>query len=212
VVVDLNEYLKFLISLLAIVNPLGVVPIFVTLTANQSDIERSRTGRLTAFTVAAVLFISLLLGESILELFSISLASFRVGGGILVLLIAVSMLHAKLSPAQQNREEAQELAEREPVAVVPLGIPLLAGPGAISTIVLHAARHSGWGHYLALTAVILVVAAIVWLAVRSAPLLAEVLGRTGINIMTRIMGLVLAAVAVEFMANGLKQLLPGLAG
>lgn len=209
---DLSEYLKFLISLLAIVNPFGVVPVFVTMTAHQSDADRSRTGRITAMTVAAVLFIALMLGESILHFFSISLASFRVGGGILVLLIAVSMLHAKMSPAKQNREEARDMAEREQVAVVPLGIPLLAGPGAISTIILYAARYDGWGHYAALTAVIGLVAVIVWIAVRSAPLLAQALGRTGINVMTRIMGLILAAIAVEFMANGIKQLLPGLAG
>lgn len=204
------EYLKFFVSLLAIVNPIGSVPIFVGLTQQQSDGQRNHTAMVTSVSVAVVLTVALLTGERILSFFGISFPSFRVGGGILVLLIAVSMLHARVSPARQTEEEAQDAAEKEAVAVVPLGIPLLAGPGAISTIILYAQRGSDLQHYFFIEVGIVAVAITVWLLFRAAPRIANRLGRTGINVVTRIMGLILAAIAVEIMASGLKGLFPAL--
>jgi multiple antibiotic resistance protein len=204
------EYLKFFVSLLAIVNPIGAIPIFIGLTQQQDTQERWHTAAITATSVAVVLTVALLTGERILAFFGISFASFRVGGGILVLLIAISMLHARVSPAKQTEEEAQDAAEKEAVAVVPLGIPLLAGPGAISTIILYAQRGDEFYHYLFLEAVIILVALVVWISFRAAPRIAGVLGRTGINVVTRIMGLMMAAIAVEIMASGLRLLFPGL--
>jgi multiple antibiotic resistance protein len=206
------EYLKFFVSLLAIVNPIGAVPIFIGLTQRQTDKERNHTALIAAMSVLVVLSVTLLTGEGILTFFGISLASFRVGGGILVLLIAISMLHARVSPAKQTEEEAQDAAEKGAVAVVPLGIPLLAGPGAISTIILYAQRDTELHHYFFIEGEILLVALVVWISFRTAPAIAGVLGRTGINVVTRIMGLVMAAIAVEIMASGLRLLLPGLAG
>ena len=155
--------------------------------------------------------LALVTGERILAFFGISFASFRVGGGILVLLIAISMLHARVSPAKQTEEEAQDAAEMEAVAVVPLGIPLLAGPGAISTIIVYAHRGEAFQHYLFLGPGITLVAITVFLSFRAAPAIAGYLGKTGINVVTRIMGLIMAAIAVEIMASGLKLLFPGLA-
>lgn len=205
------EYIKFFAGLVAIVNPIGSVPVFIGLTSQQTPRERNATAVITAMTVTAVLTTALLTGEGLLGFFGISVASFRVGGGILVLLIAISMLHARISPAKQTEEEAQDAAEKESVAVVPLGIPLLSGPGAISTIILYADRGSSLSHYLILELEILLVAAIVWISFRAAPAIAGMLGRTGINVVTRLMGLVMAAIAVEIMASGLRQLFPGLA-
>lgn len=205
------EYAKFFAGLLAIVNPVGAIPVFIGLTEGLNPARRHRTALLSALAVGAVLLAALFTGEAILSFFGITIASFRVGGGILILLIAVSMMHAKLSPAKQTDEEAQDAAEKESVAVVPLASPLLAGPGAISTIIVYAHRSPAPMHYTVLAAEILVMALIVWTVFRAAPLLSQRLGRTGINVLTRIMGLILAAIAVEFMANGLRQLLPGLA-
>lgn len=205
------EYAKFFAGLLAIVNPIGAIPVFIGLTDGQSRLQRHRTALLASTAVGAVLLVALFTGEAILGFFGITIASFRVGGGILILLIAVSMMHARLSPAKQTDEEAQDAAEKASVAVVPLAIPLLAGPGAISTIIVYAHRSSDPIHYSLLGIEIAVMALIVWAVFRLAPLLSQALGRTGINVLTRIMGLILAAIAVEFMANGLRQLLPGLA-
>lgn len=207
---DWAEYLKFFAALLAIVNPIGIIPVFISLTEQQSSAERRQTSLLAAVVVALVLLMALLTGETLLRFFGISIDSFRVGGGILILLIAISMLHAKMSPARQTEEEAQDAADKESVAVVPLGIPLLAGPGAISTIILYAHRDTRVIHYLMLGVEIVLIALIVWGSFILAPYIARALGRIGINVITRIMGLIMAAIGVEFIAAGLRQLLPGL--
>lgn len=208
--IDWSEYAKFFIGLLAIVNPIGIVPVFMGLTRNLSDRERSVIGLRAAVTVGTVLVVALLMGEALLGFFGISLDSFRVAGGILILLMAISMLHGGMSPAKQTSEEAQDAEEKESIAVVPLGMPLLAGPGAISTIIIYSHRGQDTAHYVLLFSIAVVLALLTWLALRAAPAIADRLGRTGLNIVTRIMGLILAAIGVEFMANGLRQLFPGL--
>lgn len=202
------EYLKFFIGLLAIVNPLGAIPIFIVLTADYSKEERLHTGRVAAVTVAGILLASLLVGEALLQFFGISIPSFQVAGGLLILLMAISMMQGGLSRVKHTEEEARDAEEMDSVAVMPLGIPLLAGPGAISTIILIAHRSRSPIHFFILTVEILLVSLTVWLCFRSAPLIARFLGRTGINIVTRIMGLIIAAIGVEFIANGLKHLFP----
>ncbi len=208
--VEWVEYAKFFAGLLSIVNPIGSIPIFVNLTANQSPAERHRTGLLAAVSVAMVLGVVLVTGEALLHFFGITVSSFRVGGGILILLMSISMMNARMSPVKQTEEEAQDAAEKHSVAVVPLGIPLLAGPGAISTVIVYAHSDPSLTHHLLLGAEILGVAGAVWVSFRLAPFIASKLGRTGINVVTRIMGLIMAAIGIEFIANGLKELLPGL--
>ena len=210
--IDWTEYVKFFTGMLAIVNPIGAVPLFLSLTANQSAEDRNRTGLFAAATVLFVLGGSLLMGETILHFFGITIASFRVAGGILILLIAISMMHAKLSAAKQTEEETQDATEKDSIAVVPIGLPLLAGPGAISTIILFAHRDTSLTHYLIGGVEVFLLAICIWISFRMAPTIGKLLGKTGINIITRIMGLIIAALGVEFITNGLKQLLPGLAG
>lgn len=208
--VDWNEYAKFFIGLVAIVNPIGIVPVFVGMTRNLTDAERNIVGLRASLTVGIVLVIALLMGDTLLAFFGISLDSFRVAGGILILLMAISMLHGGISPQKQTSEEAQDAEEKEKIAVVPIGIPLLAGPGAISTIIIFSHRGHGIVHYSLLLAIALILAILIWLSLRAAPVIADRLGRTGLNIVSRIMGLILAAIGVEFITNGLKLLLPGL--
>lgn len=208
--IDWSEYAKFFIGLLAIVNPIGIVPVFVGLTRTLDDQQRNIVGLRASLTVGIVLVVALLMGDSLLGFFGISLDSFRVAGGLLILLMAISMLHGGMSPAKQTIEEAQDAEEKENIAVVPLGMPLLAGPGAISTIIIYAHRGHGFAHYALLLSIALSLALLTWLSLRAAPTIAVQLGRTGLNIVTRIMGLILATIGVEFMANGIRQLLPGL--
>lgn len=204
------EYAKFFAALLSIVNPIGSIPIFINLTTSQSPADRHRTGFLAALSVMLVLGAVLMSGEALLGFFGITIPSFRVGGGILILLMSISMMNARLSPVRQTEEEAKDATEKDSVAVVPLGIPLLAGPGAISTVIVYAHSAPSMGHYLILGGGILAVSGVVWVSFRLAPFIASALGKTGINIVTRIMGLIMAAIGIEFIVNGLKQLFPGL--
>jgi multiple antibiotic resistance protein len=205
------EYLKFFAGLVAILNPIGVIPIFINLTYNQTAAERNRTAFMAAVTVGVVLGVALLCGERILDFFGISVASFQVAGGILILYNSLSMLQAKMNATRQTEEEAQETVEREDVAVVPIGIPLTAGPGAISTVILYGHKPALFGQYVILFGGIVVTAGIVWAAFRLSPLISRLLSRTGINIVTRIMGLIMAAIGIEFIFAGLKAFFPALA-
>ncbi|HEX5512970.1 MAG TPA: YchE family NAAT transporter [Gammaproteobacteria bacterium] len=204
------EYLKVFVGLLAIINPLGAVPLFISLTEHHQHSTRKRVAKIAAVSMTLILLGSLIAGEAVLAFFGITMASFRVGGGILVLLIAISMLHARESSARQTADEAAESTERDSVAVVPLSIPLLAGPGAIGAVIVYAHRSSSFGHYLALALAIVSIGVLVLLALLAAPYISERLGKTGINIATRLMGLILAAIAIEFIAGGLRVLFPAL--
>lgn len=204
------DYLKIFISLLAIVNPVGAVPIFISLITGIHDKERHRIINVVAMTVGLILLVSLYFGELVLEFFGISIHSFRVGGGILLLLISISMLNAKVSSISQTNEEADESRDKESIAVVPLSMPLLAGPGAISTVIIDAHKATGVVHYGIISLEIIVLSSILWIVLRLSPLISKRISMTGINIFTRIMGLILAAIAIEFMANGLKGLFPPL--
>lgn len=209
---NISEYLKFFAALLAIVNPVGVIPIFINLTADKADGVRNKNGFMASVSMGIILVIVLFTGDAILRFFGISVGSFRVGGGILILLMAISMLHAKISRVKQTKEEGLDSAERDSVAVVPLGTPLLAGPGAISTVILYAQRYTSVAHYFYLLGVIVLLVCLTFLSFRLAPAITRLLGKTGINVVTRLMGLIMAAVGVEFIANGLKQLFPVLGG
>lgn len=209
---SINEYLKFFVALLAIVNPVGTIPIFINLTAHQETATRNKNGLMASLSMGLILVAVVFSGDAILRFFGITVGSFRVGGGILILLMAISMLHAKMSKVKQTEEEERDSIDRDSVAVVPLGTPLLAGPGAISTVILYAQRYDSPAHFLFLCGVIVALTGLTFLLFRLAPSIARLLGRTGINIVTRLMGLIMAAMGVEFIANGLKQLFPILGG
>jgi multiple antibiotic resistance protein len=208
---DLAYLFKIGIALFAIVNPIGSVPIFISATDGWNRQQKLRTANVVALTVFLVLGASALFGEGILDFFSISIPSFQVGGGILILLIAINMLHAKQSHSKQTPEEAKTMEERDVIAIVPLSIPLLAGPGAISSMIIAAQDSTTFGAQLSLLMPILLVALLVWLSLQLSSYIAGKLGTIGINIVTRLMGLILAAMAVEFIAHGLSGLFPALA-
>ncbi len=206
------EYAKIFMALIVIVNPISAVPIFVTLTSRNTERERKNIARTASISVAVVLVLSAVMGEPVLMLFGVTIASFKVGGAILILLMAISMMHALPSRESQTPEEAREASNKENIAVVPLAIPWLAGPGAISTTIIYATDRSSPEHLGAVIVCCLLVAFITWLALRLAMPVRKWLGETGVNIATRLMGLLLAAVAVEIFTSGLLVLLPGLRG
>lgn len=205
---EYTEYTKFLIALLAIVNPLGAVPIFAALTSGTTALERKRISKFVIAAVLIILYATLLIGDGLLKFFGITIHSFSVGGGIMILLMAISMLQAKRSHISQTPEETREGESKESVAVVPLAMPLLAGPGAISTVILYAHKNTGATHYAVMAVDILIVGFLLWLVLKLVPWISQHISQTGINIFTRIMGLILAAIAIEFIAFGLKGLFP----
>lgn len=203
-------YIKIFVAMVVIVNPLGIIPIFVTMTAGHTDADRKRIARIAAQTVAVALIISTLLGEKVLEMFGISIASFKVGGAILIMLNAIAMMQAAPTRDKQTPEEAEEAVAKASIAVVPLGIPLLAGPGAMSTIVIYASEKKAVLHLGAVVLMVIAVAVVTWLALRIATKVGRLISTTTLNVATRIMGLLLAALAVEIFASGIVELIPAL--
>jgi len=199
-------YIKILVALTVVVNPFGIIPVFVAMTAQQSVIDRKRIARIAGLAVAVVLITSAVLGESILDLFGISIASFKVGGAILVMLTAISMMQAMPGRDKQTPEEAKEAEDKTSIAVVPLAVPLLAGPGAISTTIIYASESKSVLHVAAIVGCSLVVGIVTWIALRVATRVGRYMSRTSINVATRLMGLLLAALAVEIFAGGAHEL------
>lgn len=208
---EYTDYLKIFIALLAVVDPLGTMPIIAAMTARDKAPELKTIARTVVLSVTTVLLVALYIGQEVLIFFGISINSFRVSGGILLMLMSLSMLQGKISETVRNEEEAKEGKTKETIAVVPLSIPLLAGPGAISTVILYAQKGSGINHYLLISLDIIAVNAILWCVLRATPWLTQRLSQTGINVVIRLMGLILLALAVEFIAGGLKGLFPVLA-
>jgi multiple antibiotic resistance protein len=195
---------KPLIALLAMVNPIGVIPFFIAFTQEFNRQQRQATIRVASFTCFCVIALSAVLGLKLIEFFSISIASFQVGGGTLLLINALSMLNAQPPEGGQVTREGAGAN----IAVVPLAIPLLTGPATISTMVIYAQKTTQWWQQGVLVLYGVVVALVVAVCFLAAGKIAKALGSTGINIMTRLMGLILAALAVELLAAGLTDLFP----
>jgi multiple antibiotic resistance protein len=204
------DLMKPLIALLAIVNPIGAVPFFIHFTQNLNRAQRQRTMRVSAFAAFMVIAISALAGQKIIAFFGISIGSFQVGGGMLLLLSSLQMLNAQ--PPQGKASDVSEGVAKvdagASIAVVPLTIPLLTGPATMSTMIIYAQRSRQWWELAVLVGYGVAVGVAVYLAFAASGRITKLLGRTGIDIMTRLMGLILAAVAVEIMADGLVALFP----
>lgn len=204
--------LKPLVTLLAIVNPLAIVPFFIHYTQGFSTVQRRRTIVTASFSAFVVIATSALLGLQILEFFSISLASFQVGGGMLLLISSMNMLNAQPAEAKPNTHELEDGAAKAAmgasIAVVPLTIPLLTGPATMSTVVIYAEKAQNFLQLSLLVGYGVVIGLATAVCFSLAQPIARVLGKTGINVMTRLMGLILAALAIEVMTGGLLKLFP----
>ena len=203
-----TELLRKAATIFAIIDPIGAVAIFISLTRGQTAREQKRTAAVTCLSMAAVLIASMLVGERILWFFGIGIPAFQIGGGIILLFVALDMLNARRPGMKGTSREEAEAEERDTVAVVPLAVPILAGPGSITAVIIES--HSAETPLLSalLLAVIVGISLFTWLVFRLASPISAMLGRTGLNVVTRLMGLLLAAISIEIIAVGLKGLFP----
>jgi multiple antibiotic resistance protein len=206
---DWQEYWKLLALLWALVHPIGALPIFLSLTEDRPA-ERRHVGFVTSVAVGVILIVSVFVGQELLDAFGITIPSFRIAGGLLILFTALTMIHVPERGTRETPTDKSDSTARDSVAVVPLAIPILAGPGAISTVIVYAHKGTALHHDLLICAVIIAVAASVFVLFRLAPPIASLIGHTGMRILTQIMGLIIAAVAVEFITQGLAAIFPGL--
>ncbi len=205
------RYTSFVVTLIAVLDPFIALPFFLGLCAGRPEAERLRIARVASLTVMTILIGAAVSGEALLLFLGASLSSFRIAGGLVLLLMALAMLQAKPGNVRQTVREANDASTNETPGIVPLAIPLLAGPGAISTVMI-AVQRGGWQNEVAVVVAIVVVCAILWAMLRLAIPIGRLMGRGGFSVATRLLGLLLAAIAVESMAAGLKELFPALAG
>jgi len=208
----MEEDLKFAVVALSamffVIDPLANVPIFLTITATDSPAQRRRTARRAAFASWLTLSVFGLAGGLIFQAFGISLGAFKIAGGLMLLLMSVDMMRAQPSPTRTTAEEQGEAVARDDVAIFPLAIPMLAGPGAIATVMVLMSRAAWHPMRTAAVFVAVTVACIAsWLLMRSAANAERLLPKTLLRALERVMGLLLAAVAVEFIAGGIRDML-----
>jgi multiple antibiotic resistance protein len=191
-------------SLLAIVNPLGAIPFYITATGNYEPQHRASTLRLAIATGIVVLVVFGLLGTAILQFFGITTYAFRITGGILFFKIGSDMIEAKVSRERTSMSERREATKQGEIGIVPLGIPILAGPGSISTIITLGAQADTKWQMSAVYGSIFAVMLISWAVLAIAPKVFQRLGQTGINVMTRLMGLLAMVIGVQFVIDGVR--------
>lgn len=209
-IVALEEYTKLLAGLLSVVDPIGAIPLFINLTENRSSAERRNIACICTVAVAMMLLFALFGGKYMLELFGIRIPAFQIAGGIVMLLMGISMLKASSDRSRNTPEERAESFDKTSVAVVPLAIPLLSGPGAMSSVIVNHNLNPNWQHDIQFVCVIASVALMVLLCLLMAEKIAQILGKTGMNVITRIFGLIILSIAVEFITKGLGEVFPAL--
>lgn len=212
----LHDWLSFsLLSLSAIffvVDPMGVIPIFLVMTRGDSDEKKEQMAKRASIAAFYILTIFALAGTLIFKVLGVTLGAFKVAGGILLLLTSIEMLRAQQARTRVTPEEEQEGIEREDVAIFPLAIPLLAGPGSIATVTALMGRAGNVLNAIPVIASIAITCAASYFMLRVAGRIQQLLGVTGLNVMNRVIGLIIGAIAVQFMFDGLKDVFPRLVG
>ena len=211
--IDLPFLITAFTTLFVIIDPIGLTPLFVAMTQGMSPARRRGIAIRACLTAIAILMVFAVFGEAVLEFVGISMPAFRIAGGVLLFLTALDMLferrQARREGTAEGAEEAEDHHHNDP-SVFPLAIPLLAGPGAIASMILLTGQTAEWQGFAAVIGVMVAVIGIVFALFMAAGLLERVLGRTGINVVTRLLGMLLAALAVQFILDGLASF--GLAG
>jgi multiple antibiotic resistance protein len=194
-------------SLLAIINPLSAAPMYLALTDGYTAEHRRRTLRSAIITAALVLVVFASLGGTIFQLFGITIDAFRIAGGILFFGIGMDMLQAKRSRGKATEEEEREATTKEEVGITPLGVPMITGPGAITTVMVLMTQATTVPRVAVVFGAVMVVLAIAWIVLAAAPRLVGFFGQTGLNVMTRIMGLLVTVIGVQFIVDGARPIL-----
>lgn len=205
---NLSTYFLFCVtSLLAIINPLTTAPIYLSMTEGYTAAHRQHTLRIAILTGALVLWGFSLLGGTIFLLFGITIDAFRIAGGIILFGIGMDMLQARRSRVRTTAEEEQEGMEKEEIGITPLGVPMIVGPGSITTAMVLMADAASALHVAALMASVALVLGGTYVVLKAGAALVHAVGRTGLNVMTRIMGLLVAVIAVQFIVDGARPIL-----
>lgn len=191
-------------SLLAIINPLSAIPIYLAVTGAYEPAARRRTVRTAVTTAFLVLVVFALFGSEILGFFGITTYAFKIAGGIIFFGIGWDMLHARRSSVKTTEAEELESVEKTSVGIIPLGLPTLAGPGAITTVIALMGQSEAVAQKLVVYGALVAVLIVCWIILAAAPLVLRTLGQTGLNVMTRIMGLLVTVVGVQFVLDGLS--------
>ncbi len=190
------------ISLFVMVDPFAVIPVYLTLTEKMSHAERSHVRFKASLVALGILMLFALTGMAVFQVFGITIPAFRIAGGILLLKLGMEQLGGDRTRVKPEEEE--ESLERDDISIFPLATPLLAGPGAISTVVLYASRAPSTVRVVSLALSIIVALGVTHVILKFSPYVVKYLGRTGLNLMTRIMGIILCAVGVQFIIDGLR--------
>jgi multiple antibiotic resistance protein len=204
--------LSTLTTLFLVVDPPAAVPTFLAMTGSDPPAHRRRTAQRAAIATGITLAAFAALGTTIFSVLGISLGAFRIAGGILLFLLAVDMLRAQQSRQRTSPEEQAEGVDRPDVSIFPLAIPMLAGPGAISTVMVVVSRASALWHYVVVLLSIAITALASYFLLRGAFVVERRLGQTGMNVLQRVMGLILAATAVQFVVDGIGAVRPAFTG
>ncbi|SNT27173.1 multiple antibiotic resistance protein [Granulicella rosea] len=205
-----SAYVRFsllaLSSIFFLVDPFAAMPTFLAVTAGANPARRRAMARKASITAWVVLSAFAVAGQYIFRMFGITLPAFEIAGGIILLLIGLDMLEAKRSPTQETGGDAQDAATKEDAGIVPLGIPMLAGPGSITSVMVLVGQAQTHWQMVAILAAIFVTASICYLVLGNSDRVGRALGDTGIRILVRIMGLLLVALAVQYFVNGMVDL------
>jgi MarC family membrane protein len=205
-----SNYVRFsvlaLSSIFFLVDPFAAIPAFIAITDGAEPARRRRMAAKASLTCLIVLTTFALAGQLIFRMFGITLPAFEIAGGLILLLIGIDMLEARRSPTQESSDEAEEASQKEDAGIVPLGIPMLAGPGAISSVMVLVGEAPDRWHMLAILGSIAITALVSYGVLSGADRVRRILGETGIRILVRIMGLLLVALAMQFFVNGLTDL------
>lgn len=206
-----TELLKTFIALFVIINPLAIIPVYLSLTNGMDLATKKRVIKISSISTFCVLFISAFAGEIILKIFGISIPAFQVGGGILLSTISYNMMMAKDDQRIQTAEEKADSANKGiSIAVVPLTIPMLTGPGTMSIAIVTASKYHSLLGYFYIVVSAAVISFIIYQIFKSADKIKRMIGITGMNILTKVLSLLLMALAIELIADGIRMLLPGL--
>jgi len=206
----LSEFANYFVALLVITNPLSALPAVLRITRDQTMAQKERTAIVATIAIGFILLIATWIGAPLLAILGIGIPSFQVAGGLVLLLIAFSMLNATESSIKQTPQEQKEKISKDNGAIVPLAIPIIAGPGAISTIIVNVSHYDGIVDQLLLSTAAILVTFVLGLVLYFSSTLEKMIGQAGINIFNRIGGLILASIAIQSLANGALGLFPGL--
>ncbi len=194
-------------SLFSVVNPLGAVPMYLTLTNDYNSRERAATARRTSLYFMVILVVFFFAGTLILNFFGISLNALRIAGGLIIVNSGYGLLNSKFERRRMTSKMEQEAQQKDDISFTPMAMPMLSGPGSISLLIGYSAANTGWANSLLIVGVVAVMALLIFVTLHFAPLLFRLLGRTGLSALSRIMGFLVMAIGIQLLIYGLVSLI-----